>query len=711
MRKIYFLFILLILTSSAGAQLLPPDQPEQDACNALLLCGNTFTSTYSYQQEGQVNDLSSTPCGNGEGNSMWLRLEITSPGIIVFTITPLNGTDDYDFAIVDITNSSCSTFTSSDVIRCNFNNNQPGSNPGGIVGLNTTSTSLFTNSGAFGGSFLQQINANAGDVYLIMINNFGDPFAGGPSAGFTIDFTGSTAIFNDNGRPYMAGVDQRCGNQLQLFIPMSEAILCSSIDPSGDDFVLSGGGVIASATGVNCNGSIGYTDTVVLNLASQLPAGNYSLSIQNGTDGNTLIDLCGHQDTIPDVLQFTVNGANLNYKEIIPPSCYEFRIVTTGKANCNSIAVNGTDFSISGPQPVTVVSALPISCDASNLTDTILLRLSTPLITDGTYTITSQNGSDGNTLVDNCGLMQPVGDAINFTINSNDGLVTAMPDMVICNPDYINLTATDNSAQPSTYLWSPGTFVQDSTSLQTIAYISQTTPFTILAIDKDGCPHRAYTTVTLSERNPILTPLESTICYGEEVQLYATGGETYSWANADMSSMSCSDCPSPIVVPMQTTIYTVNIVDSNNCVDTSYSAITVNPLPIITAAPNDTTVKYGTDLQLTASGATIYTWSPAQQLNYSNSPAPIATITDPATFIVTGFDITGCKNTDSIKVLVDYDANIGLPTAFSPNGDGKNDIFRLVGAGFERLQEFRIFNRWGQELFHTNNIRDGCSKL
>ena len=174
-----------------------------------------------------------------------------------------------------------------------------------------------------------------------------------------------------------------------------------------------------------------------------------------------------------------------------------------------------------------------------------------------------------------------------------------------------------------------------------------------------------------------------------------------------MSSMSCSDCPSPIVVPMQTTIYTVNIVDSNNCVDTSYSAITVNPLPIITAAPNDTTVKYGTDLQLTASGATIYTWSPAQQLNYSNSPAPIATITDPATFIVTGFDITGCKNTDSIKVLVDYDANIGLPTAFSPNGDGKNDIFRLVGAGFERLQEFRIFNRWGQELFHTNNIRDG----
>lgn len=122
MKKFLQLITILLLTwSTSHAQILAPNQPEQDACDALMLCGNSFTSTYSYQLIGQVNDLTSTPCSGGEGNSMWLRLEVISSGIIVFTITPLNGTDDYDFAVLDITNATCSTFTSANVIRCNFN--------------------------------------------------------------------------------------------------------------------------------------------------------------------------------------------------------------------------------------------------------------------------------------------------------------------------------------------------------------------------------------------------------------------------------------------------------------------------------------------------------------------------------------------------------------------------------------------------------------
>ena len=193
MKRLIPLLLAVCCFSFSRAQLLPPNQPEQDACNAIQICGNTFTSTFSYQGIGQISDLTNTPCSGGEGNVMWFRMDVVTGGIIVFTIAPLNLTDDYDFAVIDITGKTCSTFTQADVIRCNFNNNQPGSNVNGIVGLNTTSTTLFTAAGATGGSFLQQINANPGDQYLIMINNFGDPFVGGPSSGFTLDFTGTTA--------------------------------------------------------------------------------------------------------------------------------------------------------------------------------------------------------------------------------------------------------------------------------------------------------------------------------------------------------------------------------------------------------------------------------------------------------------------------------------------------------------------------------------
>jgi len=706
MRKIFPLLILLFFGYNMEAQLLPPNQPEQDACDALLLCGNTFTSTYSYQGIGVVSDLTNCPCSGGEGNSMWLRLEITTPGIIVFTITPLNGTDDYDFAVVDITGKSCSTFTSSDVIRCNFNNNQPGSNVGGVVGLNTTSTIQFTTAGATGGSFLQQINANAGDVYLIMINNFGDPFVGGPSSGFTIDFTGSTAIFNDNGTPYMKSAYQPCGDNLKIVVPMSENIQCSSIEPTGTDFSISGGGVIASATANNCSGSNGYDDTVILTLASPLSPGTYTLSIQNGTDGNTLLDLCNHADTIPNQVQFTISASQLAYSAVIPPACYQFKLALSSKANCNSIASNGTDFRITGPQLVNVASAVGVNCDAQNLADTILLTLSNPIITDGTYTITAQKGTDGNTLFDNCGLSQAEGDAIGFSINSFDGLVSTIPDTVLCNEGYLLLSGTDNSTQPATYLWTPGTLLNDSTQLQTLAYINHSNKYTLLAIDKDGCPHRASTNVTLSERKPTLTASQNTICDGEKVQLNASGGLQYQWIS-DLNTLSCFNCPSPVATPSVTTQYAVSIQDEYSCADTLTTTILVHPLPDINALPGDTSVPYGTQLQLIASGAVSYTWSPADFLNNPFLPAPTAYITDNVVFIVTGLDNNGCSKSDSVFITVTYNHYLALPNAFTPNGDGRNDVFKIGNMNFQKLQEFSVYNRWGQQVFTTNDPKQG----
>jgi gliding motility-associated-like protein len=51
--------------------------------------------------------------------------------------------------------------------------------------------------------------------------------------------------------------------------------------------------------------------------------------------------------------------------------------------------------------------------------------------------------------------------------------------------------------------------------------------------------------------------------------------------------------------------------------------------------------------------------------------------------------------------------NVFVPTAFSPNGDGKNDVFRVANMTFQRIMEFRVFNRWGQEIFATTDAKGG----
>src|SRR5271170_2281586 len=102
--------------------LLPPDQPEQDACHALPLCGGKFFTPFSYQGTGLVLDLNQTPCdsdtvGGGEDNSMWIKVTVAGAGILAFKIIPVDTSDDYDFAVLDITHTLCSSLSPPDVVR------------------------------------------------------------------------------------------------------------------------------------------------------------------------------------------------------------------------------------------------------------------------------------------------------------------------------------------------------------------------------------------------------------------------------------------------------------------------------------------------------------------------------------------------------------------------------------------------------------------
>jgi gliding motility-associated-like protein len=124
-------------------------------------------------------------------------------------------------------------------------------------------------------------------------------------------------------------------------------------------------------------------------------------------------------------------------------------------------------------------------------------------------------------------------------------------------------------------------------------------------------------------------------------------------------------------------------------------------------AGNDTIVAANQPVQLQATGGTTYTWSPTEGLSNPNISNPVAIVNQDQTYIVTSLTPLGCISTDTIKLIVYKGPEIYVPSAFTPNNDGLNDVLTPFSVGFRSLEEFTIFNRYGQQIFRTNRFGKG----
>jgi gliding motility-associated-like protein len=124
---------------------------------------------------------------------------------------------------------------------------------------------------------------------------------------------------------------------------------------------------------------------------------------------------------------------------------------------------------------------------------------------------------------------------------------------------------------------------------------------------------------------------------------------------------------------------------------------------------HDTAIVFGVPVQLFAKGseAVHYLWTPAAGLSDNLSPNPLANPRLSTSYVVMVTDIHKCRSFDTVQVRVRTDVPILIPSAFSPNGDGVNDVFGIVNLTFHRVIEFRVFNRWGQEVFTTQESNKG----
>lgn len=924
MRKYTPLLIFLLLLSlGSRAQVFPPNQPEQDPCTPMLLCGGGTTTSASFQGVGDSTWLTHLNPGclqNGFQNFtdvFFWEVDIATTGLFAFTLTPTNPCMDYDWIVYKINpNLPCpESLDSAVIMRCNSNDIYS-SQPLGQTGLSTLYTTPPTPTSVgpgAGQAFLAAIPATAGDVYLVAINNagtYGCPFGTIPCP-VNISFDSSTSLFQDSIHPAMEYIIPSCNEAEKIEIHMNKPILCDSIAADGSDFTINGSVPIASATGVNC-GPGGLTQNVLVTFASALPAGNYVIHAVVGSDGNTLLDACDTALVPPDSLLLTINPYTpLGFAAASTPPCSEIHIAMNARIRCDSIAGDGSDFQVTGPQPVVVQGAYGTGCDSNGFTDSVVLLLQHPIQTDGTYTVKAVQGTDGNTQVDSCGEHQAIGNSVTFNINSFDHKITASPhDTVLCHQGYMYLNATTNVPMPPVpplcgtqgapcnsairhiaygkdslstdnspfysygksreqfiytakelrlsgmkpgaiqaigwnviqhnvfapfisysiklgctnatminqgflnglqevytnaaytttpgwnmftlstpfnwdgesnivvevcqdnissnsaadeiehavtdypsvyhlydsqttssgcgitlggttvdagnyhlrpktrfdicptpqgnvtdrkYAWTPSAYLSDTTISHPLGYVVNTTRYTVMTVDYDGCAHRDTAHVTVSKRNPYLIPnTDTSFCIGHTATYLAGGGVHYQWYSDQMAALSCATCNNPVITPDYSSRFHVIISDKYNCADTLSDSITVFQLPIVEAFPHDTIVNYGASVQLDAAGAKDYIWTPSQALSpTSYIRNPIALVTDPIVYTVYGIDSNGCHSTDSVHINVNYRAPIFVPSAFTPNNDGKNDLFRVVGITYQKVIEFRVFNRWGQEIYNT----------
>jgi gliding motility-associated-like protein len=245
----------------------------------------------------------------------------------------------------------------------------------------------------------------------------------------------------------------------------------------------------------------------------------------------------------------------------------------------------------------------------------------------------------------------------------------------------------------------------DSTVKQPDVQVNNTTTFTVTGVI-GGCSITKPITVNAVPYPTAYAGADSLICFSTMGFLHgATNGNTVQWTPAAL--LNNATILNPISNATQTTTFTLAAYDNKGCPKPGTDSVTIVVLPdIIAFAGRDTNVIVGQPLQLNASGGSRYVWQPATYLSSSVIANPVANFLQPIdklTYKVFVYNDAGCVDSSFIQIKVfAKGTTVYVPTGFTPNNDGQNDMIRPILAGVIQLKYFRIYNRYGQMVFNTS---------
>jgi gliding motility-associated-like protein len=264
----------------------------------------------------------------------------------------------------------------------------------------------------------------------------------------------------------------------------------------------------------------------------------------------------------------------------------------------------------------------------------------------------------------------------------------------------INITVTGGSGTYS-YLWSDGSTDEDRIFMLSGSYSVQ-------IVDGNNCVLNELVTVGSEVVVNAYAGEDTSVCYGESVQLSGSGDYAPVWEPSEW--LEQDDVLNPVTLgitePVTFVVTFAETVSPYACYNTDTVTISLYSPVGLDAGPNLSVVSGGS-IQLGTTGGifTQHRWEPDTWLDNSTVPDPIATPLEAIRYKVYALNEYGCEETDS--VFIDVIEDITIYNVFSPNGDGINEYFEIEHA--EQFPEMlvEVYSRWGDLFFSTVGYDSG----
>lgn len=208
--------------------------------------------------------------------------------------------------------------------------------------------------------------------------------------------------------------------------------------------------------------------------------------------------------------------------------------------------------------------------------------------------------------------------------------------------------------------------------------------------------------IVIHPKPQLILPPDTIICKGSLITLNAFSDATVQWSGfGPGNSISLS--------PLSTAVYSAVATSSNGCMYTAYTKLTVEDFKLaVFASPNPAIVNNMIILQTSASlSYRVTAWRPASLFPGQSARFQQLLADTTTTITVVAQSESGCIDSASVTIAVDrLNDSLFIPTAFTPNGDGRNDLFRVLGGRFQKF-DLRIYDRWGGLIFSAHDPVNG----
>lgn len=535
--------------------------PGQNPSTAFPVCGTT-TFVQNSVPICSSTDLFVPGCQDGAAyankNPFWYKFTCFVSGTLGFVITPNNLNDDYDWQLYDVTGlSPDQVYTNQNIIVAGNWSGSSGTTGASASGFNGIQCASSPADNA--PTFAKMPNLIAGHEYILLVSHYTDS-----QSGYSLSFGGGTAVITDPATPHLQRANIDCDGQ-EITLKLNKRMRCNSLTTAGTEFTLLPAlATVTGVTPVGCANGFDF-DSVTIRLSAPLPAGNYSLVVNNGTDGNTILDACGRGIAEGETTPFTY---------IVPVPIFADSIGTVGcapdevivyfpkKIDCSTLEPSGTDFSVTGPSAVSVVSANG-NC-VNGETGAVRVRFSSPIVVGGLYTLTLKAGVDGTTIVDECGLELPV-QTLQFIAADTVSAEFSYTTDIGCRMD--TLTFSHNGAHGvNSWNWTFNTLTV-TTQQHTISWPASSTNNVKLVVSNGVCKDSAETVIVLDNEVKAAFDMPDIIC--PEDPLVVTNNSSglvdiWQWKFGTISTSNVKD-PQPVQFPSTNieTVYNIKLLCTN----------------------------------------------------------------------------------------------------------------------------------------------------